>query len=246
MSAGHDGLYPYERHPYDEVYVIAYRGSASLADQYVELHLPHYKKVTLYNTSGIRPEFRVHRSGFLWHDRVREIPQEIGVRWLSVYGFTHEDPRTMGQPLKELLAVLPGSPMKDSFLDLIACKKWRITRDFHTRNREWMPKERPVTSRYESLKIERDSSLVTQLKRDRGSKCQICGFTFKKLDGTDYCEVHHLESLADGGLDVAANCVVLCANCHRRFHYGVVRVVSHTAHHLVVCIDGDKYICNLV
>lgn len=245
VSAGHDGLCPYEQRPYDEVYVIAYRDSPSLEEQYVEFYLPHDETLTIYNHRDMNPRVRVHRSGFLWHDRVREIAKAPGMNWLSVYGFTIVDPRKMKQPPSELFAILPGSPMKESFIELLASSKWREIRDLHTKDREWMPKQTPNYITYEARRVERDSALVARLKAIRGSECQICGFNFRKRDGTDYCEVHHLEKLADGGLDVSANCVVLCANCHKRFHYGNVRIFSHTAEKLVVSLDGDIYRCDL-
>lgn len=243
VSAGHDGLYPYEAHPYDEIYVIALRESASLEDQSVELWLPHKKSVTIANARGAAPEVRVHRSGFMWHDRVREIPQVSDSKWLSIYGFTVEDPRKLGDPVKKLFAVLPGLPMQQSFEELLISERWRQTRDWHTRDREWRPNNIPKITAFEAKRIERDTTLVAQLKSTRGAQCQICGFTFTKVDGTEYCEVHHLECLSSGGLDVPSNCVVLCANCHKRFHYGTVEVLSHTPNQLVVRLDGVEYTC---
>lgn len=38
--------------------------------------------------------------------------------------------------------------------------------------------------------------------------------------GEPYLEVHHILSLAEGGLDTPENVVALCPNCHRKRHYG--------------------------
>lgn len=47
----------------------------------------------------------------------------------------------------------------------------------------------------------------------------------KKSDGTTYMEPHHLipmsyQSQFDHSLDVQANIVSLCSNCHNQLHYG--------------------------
>jgi len=71
--------------------------------------------------------------------------------------------------------------------------------------------------------------------------CQVedCKFTFKKKDGTNYAEAHHLEGLGEGGKDIEENIVVLCANCHRMFHYAKIEKVSRDKEKLVVKINGE-------
>lgn len=107
-------------------------------------------------------------------------------------------------------------------------------------------KDNPPSSREEeSLRYERDAVLVKLLKEIRGPKCQICSHTFMTRSGEYFCECHHLESLASGGLDVSQNMLILCANCHRRFHFGNVLILSHKEDKLVVEMDGIVYECNL-
>lgn len=104
----------------------------------------------------------------------------------------------------------------------------------------------PPGTRHELAKrYERDDTLARLLKALRGDACQICGFSFRTRDGHSYTECHHLEQLADGGLDVTRNMVVLCANHHRQFHYGNVAVLEHTSDVLSVSIDGTVHNCTL-
>jgi hypothetical protein len=103
----------------------------------------------------------------------------------------------------------------------------------------------PRASHALAQRYERDDTLARLLKTLRGDACQICGFSFRTRDGRSYTECHHLEQLANGGLDVTRNMVVLCANHHRQFHHGNVAVLAHTPDVLSVSIDGTAYTCAL-
>jgi 5-methylcytosine-specific restriction endonuclease McrA len=47
---------------------------------------------------------------------------------------------------------------------------------------------------------------------------------FERLeDDSPYLEVHHLVPLSEGGEDTVENAIALCANCHRREHFGPAR-----------------------
>ena len=71
----------------------------------------------------------------------------------------------------------------------------------------------------------RDSAVVEEV-RQRGM-CELCrrSQTFEKLSGGQYFEAHHLIPIASQGvfgvsLDVLANTICLCPQCHRFLHYG--------------------------
>jgi 5-methylcytosine-specific restriction endonuclease McrA len=101
-------------------------------------------------------------------------------------------------------------------------------------------KIREIAERYE-----RDAELVRLLKHVRGGKCQVCGFTFRMHNGDTYTEAHHLEELANSGLDISRNMLIICANHHRQFHHGVVEIIEHTADQLVVRIDDEVHTVSL-
>lgn len=92
---------------------------------------------------------------------------------------------------------------------------------------------------------ERDQELSNLIKLARGEACQICGYYFVGSDGKRYVECHHLEHLANDGLDCSKNIVVVCANHHRQLHYGSAKILSHTSAFVVIEIDGVRYTCNL-
>lgn len=102
-----------------------------------------------------------------------------------------------------------------------------------------MPREkRTYADRKEYLKkavSERRRKLKQLIIEYKGHKCAICGYA--KYAGA--FDLHHLDhSKKEFGLSVrgltrsletlkkeADKCVLLCANCHREVHGGVVRVV---------------------
>ena len=51
--------------------------------------------------------------------------------------------------------------------------------------------------------------------------CSACGFDFQKFYGTEFCEVHHLRSLANAKGEIETklkDLAVVCSNCHRMIH----------------------------
>jgi predicted HNH restriction endonuclease len=74
-------------------------------------------------------------------------------------------------------------------------------------------------------KFKRDYKLVKDLKQ-KYNECQLCKFTFKKKNGENYNETHHIIQLSDGGKDAEINTLVVCANCHRKLHYADVDITN--------------------
>jgi hypothetical protein len=103
----------------------------------------------------------------------------------------------------------------------------------------------PSTSDQYVKRYERDTTLVRLLKELRGNACQLCGYTFRKSDGEYYSECHHMDSLANGGLDVSKNMLILCANCHRRIHYAKISIIEHNIKEIIINMDGDIVKCKL-
>ncbi|MFL9912202.1 hypothetical protein [Paraburkholderia sp. RL17-337-BIB-A] len=90
-------------------------------------------------------------------------------------------------------------------------------------------------------RYERDAELVRLLKHARGRQCQVCDHTFRMRNGGTYTEAHHLEELANGGLDMSRNTLIVCANHHRQFHFGDVEIIKHTEDKLVVRLDDEVH-----
>ena len=71
-----------------------------------------------------------------------------------------------------------------------------------------------------SAVYERDQNVSEYAKRKANGICQLCNqpAPFRNLDGEPHLESHHIERLADDGLDTIENTVALCPNCHRKMH----------------------------
>ena len=82
---------------------------------------------------------------------------------------------------------------------------------------EELTKREPMSKVIKFFK--RNQKIVKRLKELYNNQCQICGFTFKKDNGENYSETHHLVLLKNNGADNIKNLVVVCPNCHKKLHY---------------------------
>jgi 5-methylcytosine-specific restriction enzyme A len=59
-----------------------------------------------------------------------------------------------------------------------------------------------------------------------GELCEACSANapFRRVDGSPFLEVHHIDRISDGGLDLPDRVAAICPNCHRRCHFGNDRV----------------------
>ena len=100
-----------------------------------------------------------------------------------------------------------------------------------------MPEKRTYADRAEYIKravTKRRKKLKTMLVEYKGGQCAICGYN----RSPDVLEFHHIdESKKEFGLSIrgltrswermrveADKCILLCANCHREVHAGVVQL----------------------
>lgn len=116
-----------------------------------------------------------------------------------------------------------------------------LIQSLNERYRSPAEKERVVRA------FERNSTLSHLIKQKRGYRCQICppgSFpVFYTRLGVPYVETHHLEQVAHGGPDIEENLLVLCASCHRKFHYGTPAArAKRKGNDLVVELGGEVQI----
>jgi len=68
------------------------------------------------------------------------------------------------------------------------------------------------------VRYQRLAKIVTLLKARFDDKCQVCSADHFKTKTGVYSEVHHLIPWSVSWDDTQENLVVICANCHRKFH----------------------------
>jgi predicted HNH restriction endonuclease len=100
-----------------------------------------------------------------------------------------------------------------------------------------------ISKRFERGNISND------VKKLYEYKCKVCEalelnpYSFKKGengDGDYYIEAHHIiyvSTLMQGTLDVS-NLITVCANHHRQFHYGDIKILENTNDLLKITVDG--------
>lgn len=97
-----------------------------------------------------------------------------------------------------------------------------------------------------SRRIER-GNISNEIKKLYNYKCKICEalgqnpHSFKKTNGDYYIETHHIihvSSLMQGTLGVC-NLITVCANHHRQFHFGDIKVDRNTKDNLIITIEGE-------
>lgn len=70
----------------------------------------------------------------------------------------------------------------------------------------------------ELMAAARDRSLVGELRRLYGDKCQLCGFDGRVVYGVKASEAHYIVYLSRGGDDSLENMLLLCPNHHTIVH----------------------------
>ena len=95
------------------------------------------------------------------------------------------------------------------------------------RQSEWeMPRgqEHPTRVEVRGRRYEfvRDPQVRAHTLRRAAGSCECCGkpAPFMTDRGEPYLEVHHVQTLADGGADTPDNTAAVCPTCHRRLHLG--------------------------
>ncbi len=85
--------------------------------------------------------------------------------------------------------------------------------------------------------FKRDNYLISKIKVERGFKCQICGFTMKKRDGSFYIEAAHIIAKKSKGTENRNNILLLCPNHHKEFDLGDTKIIKHTNEYIKLSIN---------
>ncbi len=88
----------------------------------------------------------------------------------------------------------------------------------------------------------RNNYLIGSIKKIRGYKCQICGYTFKKKNGGFYVEgAHIIEKRTGKGEETPDNIIILCPNHHKEFDLGDKEIIKHTGKIVIFKMGNKKH-----
>ena len=91
----------------------------------------------------------------------------------------------------------------------------------------------------------RDNKTIAQIKILRDFKCQICGTTIIKKDGSKYIEAAHIKAKHQKGRETLDNIILLCPNHHKEFDLGDRIIKSHDRNFIDIVLNGQQYKINL-
>lgn len=93
--------------------------------------------------------------------------------------------------------------------------------------------------------LSRDNKTIALLKIFRNFKCQICGTTIKKKDGSYYIEAAHIKAKKEKGKETPQNIILLCPNHHKEFDFGKRKIISHKENVFEFELNGKKHKINM-
>lgn len=91
----------------------------------------------------------------------------------------------------------------------------------------------------------RDNKTIVQLKIVRGYRCQMCGSTIRKKDGSLYIEAAHITPKKQKGTELPSNIILLCPNHHKEFDLGKKEILERDEKVLIVMLNESKYSIDL-
>ncbi|MFZ3090822.1 MAG: HNH endonuclease [Nitrospirota bacterium] len=91
----------------------------------------------------------------------------------------------------------------------------------------------------------RDNKTIVQLKIVRGYKCQICGTSIIKRDGSPYIEAAHITPKHRKGNELPNNIILLCPNHHKEFDLGKKEILTRDENALTLLLNGKRYSIDL-
>ncbi len=102
------------------------------------------------------------------------------------------------------------------------------------------------TEHYSGKRNKRDNESIALIKYLRDFKCQLCGKSILKRDGTYYVEAAHIDAKCDNGKETLENILLLCPNHHKEFDLGKREIIYRDSRSLVLKINGETYKVSLI
>lgn len=84
----------------------------------------------------------------------------------------------------------------------------------------------------------RNNKIIALIKVLRNFKCQICGYSIQKKDGSKYIEAAHIMPKHKKGKENPENIILLCPNHHKEFDFGNLLISNHTKEEIEFSLNG--------
>ena len=100
----------------------------------------------------------------------------------------------------------------------------------------------PKVKQYLTYRVERGTAIGGKVKDLNNYVCQTCGCKpFLTRTGKPYAEAHHVTPLhkLENGSMASQNVICVCANCHRKMHFGNVEIIKTTENDITFEINGS-------
>lgn len=99
----------------------------------------------------------------------------------------------------------------------------------------------PISVTINAVTYKRDNKTISQLKRLRNYRCQMCGVQIPKSDGGFYIEGAHIDPKKDKGNELPNNIMILCPNHHKEFDYGKPKTLIRNEDVFKFELNGNQY-----
>jgi putative restriction endonuclease len=99
----------------------------------------------------------------------------------------------------------------------------------------------PELVEFRGKQYKRDNKSIVELKILREFKCQMCGTSILKKDGSFYVEAAHITEKKHKGPESPDNILILCPNHHKEFDFGNKKIIDRTKEKLYFELNGRKY-----
>lgn len=148
------------------------------------------------------------------------------------------------RPIKKKSAIVKESD--DSEQDEIDEELQNETIDMIKKRLKTVSNNKEVLIKIKGKIWKRNNFIIGLIKRFRGYKCQICGYTFKKKNGGFYIEgAHIIEKRTGKGKETPGNIIILCPNHHKEFDFGSKEIIKHTEKWIKFKMGNKEYTINL-
>lgn len=122
-----------------------------------------------------------------------------------------------------------------------AIKKQNITKQDLLTELKSIKENDPEEVIIQGKAYKRDNKTVAQIKVLRDFKCQFCGTTIKKKNGSFYVEAAHIKPKHRKGCETLYNIILLCPNHHKEFDLGDRNILYQDKSSVIINLNGQEY-----